>query len=246
VRSRLGKRLREHGYSSFSQYAQHLAERDPERWELGRLVNAITTTKTEFFREEHHFAFLRSEILAPLAAARDLPRRLRIWSAGCSSGEEAYSIAMTVLDGVSDAWAWDVRILASDINTDMLAKAEAGVYPAEQMARVPRAMREAYFVSRPGAKEGPGGVRPAVKALVTFRQINLIDPHWPIRTSLDCIFCRNVLIYFDRSLQQRCVARLVELLKPGGYLVLGGSESLLAMEQGLENLRNSVYRKPER
>lgn len=155
-------------------------------------------------------------------------------------------MAMTVLDAIPEAWAWDVRILASDINTDMLAKAEAGVYSTEQMARVPRAMREAYFASCPGAKNGAVSVRPRVKALVTFRQINLIDAPWPIRTSLDCIFCRNVLIYFDRSLQQQCVARLVELLKPGGYLVLGGSESLLAMEQGLENLRNSVYRKTDR
>ena len=246
VRSRLGKRLREHGYATFSQYAEHLAERDPEGWELGRMINAITTTKTEFFREEHHFAFLRSEVLARVAAKRDVPRRLRIWSAGCSSGGEAYSIAITVLDGIPDAWAWDVRILASDINTDTLAKGEAGVYPAEQIARLPRVMRAKYFARCMGAKDGSVSVRPAVKALVTFRRINLIDSGWPIRTPLDCIFCRNVLIYFDRSLQQRCVARLVEMLRPGGYLVLGGSESLLAMNQGLEILRNSVYRKADR
>ncbi|MBI4562946.1 MAG: protein-glutamate O-methyltransferase CheR [Candidatus Rokubacteria bacterium] len=243
VCSRLGRRLRYYGYATFSQYYQHLVERDPEGQEILRMVNAITTNKTDFFREGHHFDFLRSEVLAPLAARAGAPRSLRIWSAGCSSGEEPYSIAITVLEAFGALRLWDVRILASDIDTEMLAIANAGVYPAERAAPVPRALRDRYFLKGRGAQEGLVRVRREVQELVDFRRINLREDAWPIRTLLDCVFCRNVIIYFDRPLQQRVVARLAETLKPGGYLFLGHSESLLGMRVGLRHLRNTVYQK---
>jgi chemotaxis protein methyltransferase CheR len=245
VCARLGKRLRHYGYTTFSEYYEHVLERDPHGEELVRMINAITTNKTDFFREEHHFAFLRTEVLPRLAsgAAAGAPRRLRIWSAGCSSGEEPYSVALTVLEGLPRVWGWDVRILASDIDTDMLVQGHAGLYPAERVVSVPAGLRKRYFVRGRGDREGLVRVRPDVRELVTFRRINLRDETWPIRTAFDCIFCRNVIIYFDRHLQQAVVTRLVDRLTPGGYLFLGHSESLLGVRLGLRSLGKTVYQK---
>ena len=242
VCARLRKRLRHYGYARLQQYYDHLIERDPEGEELVRMVNALTTNKTEFFREAHHFALLRTEILERCATANG-PRRLRVWSAGCSSGEEAYSIAFTVLDGLEDAADWDVRILASDIDTNVLALATRGVYAANRVAGVPAALRERYLLRGRGSSEGLVRVRPEVTRLVTFRRINLRDEAWPIRAAFDAIFCRNVLIYFDHALQRRVVRRLAEHLKPGGHLFLGHSESLLGMGPGLRSLGKTVYAK---
>lgn len=245
VCSRLARRLRHYGYATFSQYYEHLMERDPEGEELLRMIDAITTNKTDFFRESHHFAFLRSEVLGRLVAGVRTggSRRLRVWSAGCSSGEEPYSIALAIADALPNAWTWDVKILASDIDTQMLAVAMEGVYPADRVAVVPAALREKYFLRGRGAREGLVRVRPDVRQLVSFRRINLRDDAWPIRTTFDCIFCRNVIIYFDRALQQRLVARFVDFLKPGGYLFLGHSESLLGMRVGVRYLGSTVYQK---
>jgi chemotaxis protein methyltransferase CheR len=242
VCARLRKRLRYYGYVRLQQYYNHLTERDPEGDELVRMVNALTTNKTDFFREAHHFTLLRTELLARRAAG-DGPRRLRVWSAGCSSGEEAYSIAFTVLAGLPDAADWDVRILASDIDTEMLARAERGVYPADRAAGVPATLRERFFLRGRGASAGLVRVRPEATRLVTFRRINLRDESWPIRIAFDAIFCRNVLIYFDRALQQDVVGRLVDYLQPGGCLFLGHSESLLGMGTGLRPVGKTVYRK---
>jgi chemotaxis protein methyltransferase CheR len=247
--ARLGKRLRRWGYGTFSEYWMHLTERDPHGEELMRMVNAITTNKTDFFRESHHFEILRDHV-ATIAgrAGADAPRTLRLWSAGCSSGEEPYSMALTVLDTLSRPGSWDVRILASDIDTEILATAAAGVYAEERVEAVPADLRRRYFLKGRGSQSGFVRVRPEVRELVTFRRINLREDTWPIRSALDAIFCRNVLIYFDRELQQQLAARFVDLLKPGGVLFLGHSESLVGMRPGLEHLGNTAYRKvaPER
>ena len=242
VCSRLGKRLRFWGYTTFSEYWEHLRQADPEGEELVRLINAITTNKTDFFREAHHFECLRSTVLPGLAARRG-SRRLRIWSAGCSSGEEAYSIAITVLAGLPRPASWDIRILASDIDTDVLAAGNAAVYPVDGAASVPVALYPRLFeVSGSGSTVR---VRDEVRRLVVFRRINLRAEPWPIRTLFDCIFCRNVVIYFDKDFQRRLVSRLVEYLQPGGYLFLGHSESLLGLRVGLRHVANTVYRNAE-
>jgi chemotaxis protein methyltransferase CheR len=241
VCSRLGKRLRFWGYTTFGEYWQHLCRADPRGEERVRLINAITTNKTAFFREPHHFAWLRSTIL-PELVARGGPRRLRIWSAGCSTGQEAYSIAATVLAGLPRPAEWNVRILASDIDTDVLATAGAGVYPVEETEGVPADLYPRLFESR---RSGPTvRVREDVRGLVAFRRINLRTEPWPIRTTFDCIFCRNVVIYFDKAFQASLVRRLAGLLRPGGHLFLGHSESLLGLRVGLRYVANTVYRKP--
>jgi chemotaxis protein methyltransferase CheR len=240
--ARLGRRLRHWGYATFTQYHEHLRDRDPRREELGRMLNAITTNKTDFFREEHHFAFLREHVLKPRVASGHASERLRFWSAGCSSGEEPYSIAMTVLEVLQPTAGRNVKILASDLDTEVLAFAQAGVYGAARLVGVPSGLRERHFTAPAEARGREFHVRPALRDLVVFRQINLAGGEWPIRTTFDAIFCRNVLIYFDRELQQRVIGGFLGFLGPGGLLFLGHSESALAMRPGLERVGNTVYR----
>jgi chemotaxis protein methyltransferase CheR len=240
VSSRLSRRLRFWGYRTFGQYWDHLQRWDQGGDELVRMINAITTNKTDFFREAAHFDCLRSTVL-PEVAARPGPRRLRIWSAGCSTGQEAYSIAATVLAGLARPAAWDIRILASDIDTDVLTAGKAAVYPVESTESVPVSLQPTLF--EPSGAGRVAQVRDAVRRLVVFRRINLNADPWPIRTLFDCIFCRNVVIYFDKEHQSRLIGRLVNYLQPGGYLFLGHSESLLGLRVGLQHVANTVYRK---
>jgi chemotaxis protein methyltransferase CheR len=242
VRARLTRRLQELGLSTFAEYHTRLLA-DATGGELTRFINAMTTNKTEFFREAHHFEYLRTHWVpsrGPCRRATD--RQLRLWSAGCSTGEEAYSMAITLLDALDGEAPWDVRILASDIDTEVLALAAEGIYPVEQVAPVPRPMLPRYFLRGTDAREGYVRVKPNVRSLVTFRRINFIDQVWPIRARFDVIFCRNVLIYFDRATQQRILGRLVLQLKDDGLLFVGHSESLHGIE-GLAPVGATVYRR---
>jgi chemotaxis protein methyltransferase CheR len=239
--SRLGKRLRHHGLENFSQYYEYLCNKDANQEELRHMVNAMTTNKTEFFREAHHFDFLRSSVVpALMARSREGgPRKIRIWSAGCSSGEEPYSIAMLLDDCLPALGAWDVKILASDIDTNMLAHAEAAVYSEADIAKVPAAMRRASFER---FEDGPEyRVRRELRELIKFRQINLIDKVWPIRTHFDVLFCRNVTIYFDRATQKLLYSHFTRYLAPGGYLVAGHSENLSWLSSLFRPVGNTIY-----
>jgi chemotaxis protein methyltransferase CheR len=242
VATRLGPRLRALGLPSFTAYHRHLQTADPAGEELGRLINAITTNKTDFFREPHHFTHLARRWV-PEVRARLGPgaRRLRIWSAGCSTGEEPYTIAMVLLEALGSALGWDLRILASDLDSDVLARAEAGLYTAEQVRGVPAALRQRFFRPEPGPRGQRLSVRPELRALITFRRINLLQDPWPIRTRFDVIFCRNVLIYFDRPTQDRVVARFLQHLGAEGLLVLGHSETLHPLPAGLRHLGQTIY-----
>ena len=241
VCARLGRRLRHYGYATFEEYCVHLQEHDPAGEERRRLANAITTTKTDFYREPHHFDFLRDTVLP--AFVRSGVERLRLWSAGCSTGEEAYSLATTLLDGLPLGRPWDARILACDVNSDALATAAAGVYPREAVAKVPAPVLKRHFSPVPG-EPSLVSVKPALRELIAFRRINLCEQPWPIRTRFDVVFCRNVMIYFDRATQSALLQGLVAQLVPGGYLFLGHSESLLGAEMRLTYVARTVYRKP--
>jgi chemotaxis protein methyltransferase CheR len=239
--ARLGRRLRQLSLSSYSEYYEYLRTRDTTRAERRELINSITTNKTNFFRESHHFDFLREHVLAPLArsAAQGGQRRLRIWSAACSTGEEPYSLAMTVASTLSPLAEWDVRILASDIDTEVLARAERGVYPRESAEEIPLEHRRRWCLLQGDELE----VDPALRQLVTFREINFVREPWPIRVRFDVIFCRNVMIYFDRDKQTRIYTRFHELLRPNGFLVAGHSENLMFMAPLFEPLGNTVYKR---
>jgi len=241
---RLGKRLRALGLRTFSEYHRLLTERDPLGEEMTRLVNAITTNRTEFFREGHHFAYL-AKTWVPAVRARSAEtedRSVRIWSAGCSSGEEPYTIAMTLRDALPSPSDLDIRILASDIDTEMLARAAAGIYPLEAIGRVPKVSVPRHFLRGVGSQEGFVQVRPEISAMVTVRRINLLERPWPIRTRFDVVFCRNALIYFGRATQQGVLERLVECLKDDGLLILGHSESVHGIAR-LRHLGRTIYQR---
>ena len=244
LRARLGRRLRALGCATFSEYYQYLM--DPGAGgaeEMRAFINAITTNKTDFFREAHHFQFLGG----PWAAGRRLEgdrsgrRRLRFWSAACSSGEEPYTLAIVLNEARLAPPLWDTRILASDIDTNVLAQTESGVYSMERTAPIPRDLLRRYFLHRDGPAGEEVRVRPQLQQLLTVRRLNLADPVWPIRSRFDVIFCRNALIYFDRTMQKNILERLVSLLEPGGLLFLGHAESVFGLIDGLAHLGNTIY-----
>lgn len=236
--SRLAKRLRALSLTSFQDYYDLVAA-DPAGDELTHLLDCISTNKTDFFREPQHFEFLREQILPELAPVK----RLRIWSAACSSGEEPYTIAMTIADAVDNLRLWDCRILASDISTQVLAKAAAGIYDEDRVAGLPADLVRRHFLKGSGAHAGKVKVKPHLAGVITFRRINLMDDRYPIKSSLDAIFCRNVMIYFDRSTQERVVNKLHDYLRPGGWLLIGHSESLQWVRHPFEHVAPTIYRK---
>lgn len=231
VRARLARRLRALGLADFDAYLAHVAA-DRTRDEFREMVDALTTNKTSFFREHAHFDVLRDDVLPACSGP------IRLWSAGCSSGEEAYSMAMVLLESLEPAVASQARILATDISHRMLAVARAGRYPAETLADVPTPLRRRYW--RPVDGGGRHEAGPALRQLVRFGRLNLMQP-WPMRGPFDAIFCRNVMIYFGKSTQQQLIERFWELLRPGGYLFVGHSESLGGLSHAFRYVRPAVY-----
>ena len=193
------------------------------------MLAALTTNVTHFFRENHHFEHLKSTFLPPLLDAAKRGGRLRIWSAGCSIGHEPYSIAMTILSMLPDAGRYDVRILASDIDPNVVATGRAGVYGESALSSIPTEMRRKFFRSAgPGRNrdgEGEFEVVEAMRSIVAFRELNL-NGSWPMKGQFDAIFCRNVTIYFDQKTREKVWERFCEKLRPGGYLYVGHSERL--------------------
>jgi chemotaxis protein methyltransferase CheR len=247
LRARLLKRVRALGCESFMEYYAYLRNFDHGGEERVRFINAITTNVTDFFREEHHFQYLQDQWLPSLRQRKPEARRLRIWSAGCSTGEEPYSIAMTVREALGPgANLWDVRILASDIDSDALQRAAEGVYPAERLERVPAHLRPRYFLKETGENASYICVRPELQQWITFRRISLMDDPWPIFTHFDAIFCRNVLIYFQRADQQRVLERLLTKLTPEGTLFLGHSEGIHGLNLGLVPKGPTTFQRGER
>jgi chemotaxis protein methyltransferase CheR len=238
VYGRLSRRLRALQLSTFRSYLQRV-EADVAG-ELQHFCNAITTHLTAFFREPHHFEFLAQQLLPTLAHANGAARRLRFWCAGCSSGEEPYSIAMVLLENQRHLRDWDIRILATDIDTDVLRQARAGHYSREQLAKLAPQRLRRWFQPAPDARHFM--VREQLKQLVRFRTLNLVD-QWPMRGPIDVIFCRNVMIYFDRETQRQIVARMAALQRPGDHLILGHSESLLQVSQQYQLLRDTIHRR---
>ncbi|MET0344340.1 MAG: protein-glutamate O-methyltransferase CheR [Polyangiales bacterium] len=236
--SRLARRLRELGLGDFDAYYARVTQ-DGSGVELEQLINAVTTNKTSFFREEHHFDALRDRVLAPMVKAGR--RKLRVWSAGCSTGEEPYSILITALEAIPDWARADVRVLASDIDSQVLAFGARAVYPRERFEGVPDALRRRYFIEGTGEKAGLMRVRGVLRERVAFRQINFVAPDWPVHATFDAVFCRNALIYFDIETQRKVVTRLLAYLVPGGLLCLGHSESMAGVHPGLRSLGRTTY-----
>lgn len=224
VRARLGRRLRVLGLCSYAAYADMVeGAGEAAVREREEMLSALTTNVTRFFRERHQFDMLRERVLPRLAARARAGERVRLWSAGCSTGEEAYSLALTVLDLLPEAATLDVRILASDLDRRVLGAGTAGVYSARATQSVPPNLRLRYFRQVTGDDDCRWSAGPALRELVHFRQLNLARP-LPLKGSFDVIFCRNVVIYFDDATEAKVWAGLSERLSPGGWLFVGHSE----------------------
>ncbi len=244
VRARLGKRVRKGGFSSYGEYLRHV-EQDATGEELCTLLDAISTNTTHMFREIQHFNLLRS-IIAEWAQSkswRSEHSTLRIWSAASSSGEEPHSIAMVAYDTLTRFPGIELKILATDISVQMLNKANLGIYETHRVGTVPPQYRTRYL--RKIAKDGKTFLQivPELRSAITFVRFNLMSPTFPFRHGFDVVFCRNVMIYFDRQTQQTLVNKIAAHLHPGGYLMIGHSESLNSIEHPLEYAKPTVYRK---
>ncbi len=240
--ARLVQRLRALGLSSFRDYCS-LLNSSKGVDEIGYLINAITTNLTKFFREAHHFEHLRTHVLpAAQSASAGMPR-VRVWSAGCSSGEEPYSVAMTALAARAEIGRdWDFHILATDLDTAMLEQAKAGIYPKTSLELVPARMRDRFFETLTHITTGGLRISPQVQALVTFKHLNLTKP-WPSGMSFDVIFCRNVAIYFDAKTKASLIDRFHSVLKDGGWLYVGHSESLHDHQKQFKLSGRTIYQK---
>jgi chemotaxis protein methyltransferase CheR len=236
VKTRLARRLQTVGVADFDEYLEYLA-RDTSGTEMSAMLDALTTNKTSFFREVQHFEYVRSTVLPSLDAGWS---GLRIWSAGCSTGEEPYTLALLLHDEVPDLARRDVRILATDLSTRVLARAREGEYDQAAVEDIPPKLLNRYFTCIRTAPTRAFRVKPELQSLIRFARLNLMAP-WPMRGPFDMIFCRNVMIYFDRPTQQRLVYRYWELLRPGGHLFVGHSESLTGLEHGFRYVQPAVY-----
>lgn len=236
VYSRLVRRLRALKLGTFAEYCE-LVQNDDTGEEIGNLINAITTNLTSFFREGHHFEHLSDNVLTPLVT-QGAPKKLRIWSAGCSAGMEPYSIAMTVKGTLKDLPRWDARILATDIDTNMLKTGMEGEYAMEQYDNIPAAYRGDVLKT----KNDRIRMHDSLKGLIAFKPLNLLE-HWPMQGPFDAVFCRNVVIYFDKPTQAKLFNRMADLIKPDGWLYIGHSENLFKVCDRFELIGRTTYRK---
>jgi chemotaxis protein methyltransferase CheR len=236
VQSRLAKRLRSLGIQTYEEYLQILERPDSPEWH--EFINALTTNLTSFFREGHHFTRL-PELLKPLHAES---HRLRVWSAGCSTGEEPYTLAMTLLKAFGHGAT--IQILATDLDTAVLDTASRGVYPEARIEALDVAWKRLAFLRGKGPHDGKVQVKPELKKLITFQQLNLLEDNWSIPGGpFQAIFCRNVMIYFDKPTQRKLLKRFYDRLEPDGYLFVGHSEALLDSNLGFHSLGQTIYQR---
>ncbi len=239
--SRLSRRVRKLGMATFSEYCD-LIRANQDGDEMVELVNSITTNLTAFFRENHHFEYLADTVIPELLAKNSAKRNIRIWSAGCSTGEEPYSLSITLNEVLAQIAGWDVKVLATDIDSNVLARAASGVYPMERVNGLDNARLRQWFQKGKGEHGGKVRLKPEVRRLVEFGQLNLMQK-WSIDSPKDVIFCRNVIIYFDKESKVKLIERYADNLKVGGYLFIGHSESLFKLTDRFELIGQTIYRK---
>lgn len=236
--SRLARRVRKLGLNDFTEYRTYLKKNRES--EIVELVNSVTTNLTSFFRENHHFEFIKDTIVPEIKARRT--KKIRIWSSACSTGEEPYSIAITLAEALPDYKHWDIQILATDIDSNVVQKASSGVYDLSRVDGIEKSILKKYFKKGTGKNKGLVKVNSELVNLISFRQLNLLN-EWPINDMMDFIFCRNVVIYFDNPTKINLVERFATLMSDDSYLFMGHSESLYKSTDLLHLLGKTIYQK---
>jgi len=240
---RLKRRLRSLDYSSYAEYCNYLFAPATRDRELVHLIDAVTTNKTDFFREPDHFEYLTAKALPSLNAQNGQGRKSLVWSAGCSTGEEPYTLAMVLSEYAQSRPGFRFGVLATDISTEVLEKARAGIFKSDVVRPVPQNLRKKYLMRSRDPSSDLFRVVPELRTTIEFRRLNFMDADLGLSESPEIIFCRNVIIYFDRATQIRILGKLVRLLAPGGYFFAGHSESLQNMDLPLISVGTAVYRK---
>jgi chemotaxis protein methyltransferase CheR len=245
IEGRLRKRLRALGIESFAKYCEFLFSSEGMASEYIHMIDVVTTNKTDFFREPDHFDYLSGTVLPELARCRrpGARRRLNVWSAACSTGEEPYTLAMVLCEFGQACPGWDFSILATDISTAVLEKARLGIYEHDRAIPIPMTLRKKYLLRSKQKDRELVRVTPELRSCVQFRRLNFLEEEYGISDRMDVVFCRNALIYFDRPTQEKIVKRFMKHMLSGGYLFVGHSESLHAMDLPLEQTGTTVYRK---
>lgn len=235
--TRFSKRLKALNMSSFQDYCDIIHS---NKNELTNFTNAITTNLTSFYRESHHFDSLREKVI-PQLLKTNKSKRIRIWSSGCSTGEEPYTIAFTVLQCVPDLQSWDIKILATDVDTDVLSTASAGKYPENRVDSLAKHIKNRWFIKRITNGITEYEVDQQAKKLITFKKFNLISSNWPMHGPFDVIFCRNVVIYFNKSTQKVLLEKYSKLQNKGAYLYMGHSESIGRVTDKYKHVGRTIY-----
>lgn len=245
LEARLHKRLRALRLPSFGAYYDHVFQAEGGESELIFLIDAVTTNKTDFFREPSHFDYLRAAVLPELLQKEGagLRRPVTVWSAGCSTGEEPYTLAMVLSEFSAEVPGYRFTILATDISSRVLEAAHTGIYEEEKVEPVPMALRRRYLLRAKDRDQRLVRIVPSLRQNIRFRRLNLMDADFGMRGEIDVIFCRNVVIYFDRPTQERLVLRFTQCLRPGGFLFMGHSETLAGMQVPVVTVAPTVYRK---
>lgn len=247
LEGRLQKRLRKLGMRSFEEYCTFLFSEEGRNGELTNMIDEVTTNKTDFFREPAHFNYLTSRVLPTLLKSdRFTPsNKLTIWSAGCSSGEEPYTIAMVVQDFADTAGEESLpfQIVATDISRRVLERGLKAIYEEDRVAPIPMDIKKKFLLRSKNPGEGLFRIAPEIRSRVSFRRLNFMDSDFGFREKIDIIFCRNVIIYFDKTVQERLLNKFCRCLKPNGYIFMGHSETLFGMDLPLQQVAPTVYRK---
>lgn len=241
VYSRLSRRLREVDLQDFGSYCTLIDSPEGES-ELLNFTNAITTNLTSFFREPHHFEYLQNTLLPELMRKNAQSKRLRIWSAGCSTGEEPYSLAIAIREVIPEGSDWDIKILATDLDSNVLNKGQSGIYDAERIAGLSKQRARNWFLRGKGDKSNMVRVHPSLQEMITFKRLNLMN-EWPIKGPFDFMFCRNVVIYFNKSTQSVLFDRYANLLVDDARLFLGHSETMFKVCDRFKLIGNTIYQK---
>ena len=240
---KLAPRVSRLGFGAYREYYNYLLRDQEGKWELRQLINAITVDQTAFFRHIKQFEHLSNIILPEILEKKSGMKKLRIWSAGCSTGEEAYSIAMVVNEILGQDDSWDVKILASDVDTDALKFAHKGLYSRQCIEKVPSEYLSKYFMEGVGGETGFYSVRKALKKNILFRRLNFVDSEFLFKSLVDIVFCRNVMIYFEAPFKKKLIDVFFRVMGQDGFLCLGASESLIGVDNRFALIGHAIYQK---